>query len=375
MNMMPGVSFEEITGQIVDAYMQPELEAVLRQRMDLRLDRVVGPGTFDHVVFQLLRWAEQHGREVELVRIAALARPRHNGMQSVYQKYGLAVEGQVQRAGTELVKAPAAGPGFEAEVKKHLPFLEVLQWREALVSMEGRVCRVEVGNGAMGSGFLVGRDVALTNYHVLERVVTGESPAAKVLCRFDFKVLANGKEAEGTLVKLHPTDWMVDASPYTQSEKAKKPDEKLPTADELDYVLFRLERPIGADPVDPNPRPGERVPARGWIKLPATAPAITPRMPVLILQHPSKLPLKLALDTEGVIRVNDNGTRVRYATNTAAGSSGSPCFDLKWNLIALHHFGDPDFDHPNYNQGVPVAAIRERLTRQGKAGVLGGDLP
>ena len=50
-----------------------------------------------------------------------------------------------------------------------------------------------------------------------------------------------------------------------------------------------------------------------------------------------KRPLKLAPDTEAVLSVNANGTRVRYANNTEPGSSGSPVFDINWNLVALHH--------------------------------------
>jgi V8-like Glu-specific endopeptidase len=92
----------------------------------------------------------------------------------------------------------------------------------------------------------------------------------------------------------------------------------------------------------------------------------------MIAQHPDGKPLKLAIDTESVIGVNTNRTRVRYATNTEAGSSGSPVFDLDWNLVALHHLGDPAYDHPaTYNQGVPIDKIRDRLARTGKAAALG----
>ena len=41
-------------------------------------------------------------------------------------------------------------------------------------------------------------------------------------------------------------------------------------------------------------------------------------------QHPEGTPLKLALDTEAVISLNANNTRVLYSTNTEPGSSGSP---------------------------------------------------
>jgi hypothetical protein len=75
--MMPGVTFEKIRTPIVDAFTYPELDMVLRERMNVRFDLVVGPGAFDDMVVQLLRWAEQMGREVELIRVTARARPEH----------------------------------------------------------------------------------------------------------------------------------------------------------------------------------------------------------------------------------------------------------------------------------------------------------
>src|SRR6516165_7292714 len=119
--MMPGVSFEEITSNITDAYIQSELETILRSRMNVRLDRVVNPGNFDYVVFQLRGWAERNGREVELVRIAAQAKPGHAGMQSIYQKYGMGVPVFLQQSGTALLPGPQSitSGGFEVHVKKY----------------------------------------------------------------------------------------------------------------------------------------------------------------------------------------------------------------------------------------------------------------
>ena len=94
--------------------------------------------------------------------------------------------------------------------------------------------------------------------------------------------------------------------------------------------------------------------------------------PLLIVQYPYGKPLKLALDMQGVIGFNANGTRIRYATQTEPAASGSPCFALDWTLVALHHYGDPLFGHPSYNQGVPIGMIRDRLIRLGKADALGG---
>jgi V8-like Glu-specific endopeptidase len=237
--------------------------------------------------------------------------------------------------------------------------------------VEGRVCRVEISGNAAGTGFLVGPDAILTNYHVVKSVLDGTTPAAKTMCRFDYKALADGSRVEGVVVGLHPTEWRLDASPNAPAEDTRTPNNPLPTTDQLDYVLLRLTRRIGDEPA--APKGGAESPRRGWIAFPTVTPVFVSKMPLMIAQHPDGKPLKLAVDTESVIGVNTNQTRVRYATNTEAGSSGSPVFDLDWNLVALHHLGDPAYDHPPaYNQGVPIDNIRARLVRAGKADALGG---
>jgi V8-like Glu-specific endopeptidase len=76
----------------------------------------------------------------------------------------------------------------------------------------------------------------------------------------------------------------------------------------------------------------------------------------------------------GVIGANGNGTRMQYRVNTEGGSSGAPCFNTEWQLVALHHSGDPNFevDHkPTYNEGIPVGAILKLLAERGKQSQLG----
>ena len=72
--------------------------------------------------------------------------------------------------------------------------------------------------------------------------------------------------------------------------------------------------------------------------------------------------------------VNGNRTRVRYRVNTEGGSSGSPVFDVNWNLLAIHHWGDPDarpMKLARWNQGVPIDSIRPLIAKRGFAGELG----
>jgi hypothetical protein len=102
--------------------------------------------------------------------------------------------------------------------------------------------------------------------------------------------------------------------------------------------------------------------------VPAPVPVLAAHDALFIVQHPKGDPLQLALDTDAVIGMNANSTRVQYGTNTLPGSSGSPCFDRDWNLVALHHSGDPDFDPAHkaeYNEGIPFSAIRALLAQRG----------
>jgi hypothetical protein len=364
--MMPGVDFGEFQNALVDAFSPTDLEMMVRIRLSERLDRIVGAGPSDYVAFQLLSWAERQGTPVvaDLARAAYLDRPRNEQLRRIYEKFGMAPAMSCQHAGAAIPGAPerATASGLEALVRPRLKIVDMDVWRERMAQVEGCICRVELDGNPMGTGFLVNADLVLTNYHVMEGLIEGKASAAAAGCRFDYKVLADGSRSEGIIVGLHGSDWCVDSSRYSAAEADDDPDRALPTADELDYALARLARPAGREPVDRNGAPG--APKRGWIEIPETQQPLEAAMPLVIAQHPDGSPLKLALDTQGVISVNSNGTRVRYATNTTNGSSGSPCFNMDWALVALHHMGDPAWAGriPKFNQGVPIGIIRQRLS-------------
>jgi hypothetical protein len=359
---MPGVDFGEFQEGLAEAFDQDDLTRLLRVRLDVQLRRIVKPGDFNSVTFELLEWAEQHGREAELARAAYLDRTNNAHLRRVYEKYGMAPAVSVQTSGQPVANAATrvTSLAFEATVKPRLKSVDMAVWRERMAKVEGQVCRIEFNNNAMGTGFLVGPDLLLTNYHVLERTLNGRLPVEQVACRFDYKVLSDDSRSEGTVVRLDKDNWQIDSSPYSQAEADSQPDREPPTANQLDFALVRLARPVGREPIDKSGTAG--APKRGWIDIPPAQPPLDKDMALMIPQHPDGSPMKFAFDTDSVIGMAGEDRRVRYATNTEHGSSGSPCFNIDWTLVALHHMGDPNWKTvPQYNQGVPIGLIASRL--------------
>jgi hypothetical protein len=92
-----------------------------------------------------------------------------------------------------------------------------------------------------------------------------------------------------------------------------------------------------------------------------------------IFQHPFEdgyvKPLQIDWEKPAILGVNKNNTRVFYNVNTRRGSSGSPCFNAKLELIALHHAGGKDWPAGQnylYNQGIPIGKIYSLLEKRGK---------
>ena len=57
---------------------------------------------------------------------------------------------------------------------------------------EMRVCIVEVGGSPRGTGFLVGPNAVLTNYHVVAEAIEQKLAGDRLTFLFDYRVLANG---------------------------------------------------------------------------------------------------------------------------------------------------------------------------------------
>jgi hypothetical protein len=203
------------------------------------------------------------------------------------------------------------GPRDAMELQSWLPpavpdFLDIGFLRDAIRTARA-VCLVNVGaTRASGTGVLVGRRFVLTNYHVLVPEGAASEPrthAASVRLRFG--VFSGSGEA--TEIGLDPDD------PVPVSSEI----------DKLDFVLLRLSPEFNTEPKAHLAKIGRATPA--------------PKSSINILQHPHGGSMQLALSTDAVTFIDPAGSIIQYVTRTASGSSGAPCFDPEWRLVAIHH--------------------------------------
>ena len=171
------------------------------------------------------------------------------------------------------------------------------------------VCRIEVpSKKRTGTGFLIAPDLLLTNYHVLcyNQGEDINETAKEATLRFGYLTTATGGQAEGQAFKLVE-------NPILSSSPVPK----------LDYVLVKVQSEImNAEGIKP-------------ITDIATSP--TGDKALNIIQHPEGDTLKIALDSNGIDGIYEDTGLIQYLSRAAGGSSGSPCFNDQWQLIALHH--------------------------------------
>ena len=381
---LEGTRAEKLRTALVTAYPSfDEFAMMLREKLERNLHSLASPNhRLDLVVSQAIERARTEGWIDKLVTAAFLGNPGNQALRQLIQTgfcdeaYAMlaAIEdptGPVTRlwpqAGllTDLVAdasgdaaRPWSGTTLERIFRKAAAFQDVLPFASRLLSVAGRVCQVRVGSGG-GTGFLVGPDLVLTSHHVVVDVINGQTPRSDVQCVFDHHVGDDGRVHEGVAFELASGDgWLVEASPPSEVEEQVHPT-RPPTTGELDYALIRLAEPAGrSTSLDGR--------TRGWLRLLDPTPELTPDLPLLIVQHPRGLPLKLAMADKGVGAVIGGGTRVTYEVNTERGSSGSPCLTFDLQLVALHQSG-----HAEHNVGIPISTIVAHLGEVGRSALRG----
>lgn len=309
----------------------------LSDELDKRsLASMVGPGGYEQQLHDFLTIIQAEGSTASFVD--ALQRQRGKN------PWVLRLPDAIRGAGAsppERMSEPAMrlekivqGGGFD----------DIKMWAQLLSLISAATCRIEFPAGQpAGTGMLVAPDVVMTNYHVVKDQIERRSSATEIACRFGYARDAGGLD-EGIVHKLAAGDgWRLAESPF--DVEADTRGVGVASASCLDYALLRLAAPI------PDVKP---------IRVAASAFLPSAQLPVLIVQHPAGTPQALAIGKS--LGVNENGSRFRYDADTLPGSSGSPVFNQKLELVALHHAGDPRSEiRAEYNEGIPIGMIVSSL--------------
>lgn len=174
------------------------------------------------------------------------------------------------------------------------------------------VAYVEVmvaGRSCTGSGFLISPDLVITNQHVIS-----DSDAARgSQITFDRQADITGRPLPMTTYLLDP-DRCALFSPE----------------DRLDYAVIAVgERTTGA----------ATLAELGFCPLLNRPDRHALGMNVNIVQHPNGAPKLIAIRNNLLTARTDD--TLLYETDTDEGASGSPVYNDLWELVALHHFGQP----------------------------------
>lgn len=167
---------------------------------------------------------------------------------------------------------------------------------------------VEHPVGGLGTGWLIGPRLLLTNHHVINAREPGE-PAATAA---DFAA-----QARQTVAWF---DYYVEGRDSANVAAV----EAVHSNPALDYALLRLQD----SPV---------LQGRAPIAIPQTPRTLTRGTRLNVVQCPNGGPLRFAIRNNFFVGRGARDFQIRYLTDTLQGSSGSPVMDDDWQAVALHH--------------------------------------
>lgn len=250
------------------------------------------------------------------------------------------------------------------------PFFNSEEFQRIYPRVTCTVCAVAVQNEIRGSGFLIGPDLVLTNFHVVPGYLKASAADPKVFEQngngkdlkfvFDYRSepppdLAGDQLARTRSAVVVPAaqHWLVHARRLRDGDGTAAA--TMPVDKELDYVVIRLASTVGNKP--------SRVSGgamRGWLPLPAEACDYLQRRRVLVFQHPEGTSQKW--DVGEFVQLDASSTRAWYSVSTAHGSSGGAALSANGALFALHNAEVKGPGLPErVNQGIRIDTIAKDL--------------
>lgn len=181
--------------------------------------------------------------------------------------------------------------------------------RLCLITIEGKTPPTK------GTGFLVGPQTVLTNFHVMQELVDEQGKAlagsaGRISCRFETLTEITGRSYPAA------EDWLIDFSPVELNpiaNAARDPGQK-----RLDYCAIRLKGAPGRE--------------RGFYDLSRTGELENDADAFFVFQHPYGVPQRAGFATD----TKRDGDFLWHNVWTSPGSSGGLCLDNRLRPIAMH---------------------------------------
>jgi V8-like Glu-specific endopeptidase len=313
---------KQLREAVESAYPAPaDLSLFVDEELNRNLAAISTGGSHRTVIFDLIKWAIAKGYIDDL--ILALAKDTQNP--SIQRFCGRVLQQRLSLNASVGLLAPESPLDFEPaawdlevgyeELQSFLPKqlsfeADVGKLRRGL-ELANSVCKITFADRLpqeSGTGVLIAPGLVLTNYHVLSLKSDADLNAIARSARFEFGYVSP-KFDETTRIQ-------------TLKAAEKDPVPAFSPIDKLDYALLRIS-PDENCSIEP-------VPFNASLQM-------MPKSPLNILQHPEGDAMKVSLSNNGVVKTNEVQGLVLYVNPTKRGSSGSPCFDQDWNLVALHH--------------------------------------
>jgi V8-like Glu-specific endopeptidase len=200
----------------------------------------------------------------------------------------------------------------------------------------------------MGTGFLMPGAafglkpslVFVTNAHVISNTVPESMRPADTQVMFEIESVSVGG----------PRPHMVDEILFTS--EPEEVGRVLGKPEKLDVTIVSLKT---------LPEGLQGLPRATNIPLPS------PRTKAFVVGHPKAGPLQFSLNDSVLLDVCPYERLMHYRTPTEPGSSGSPVFNSKWEVVALHHAGSQKaprlhgLGEYQANEAITLQSIREAM--------------
>jgi V8-like Glu-specific endopeptidase len=208
--------------------------------------------------------------------------------------------------------------------------LRPIAFLERGLDVSRSVAYLSVDNGVKrwsGTGFMVTPNLLMTNHHV----VSEAGLLGGVTVRFNYQK------------DLFDNDLQVE-------EHRAAPNGTFRADKTLDYAILEVQD-----------EPGRK---EAWGHLPLQPRSLKPGERINIIQHAGGQPKQISIQNNMVEYIG--GDVIQYVTSTLPGSSGSPIFNDRWEIVGLHHAGgliaEPTTGkYFNRNEGIVINKILDSL--------------